>query len=238
LMSQAICRATTTSGHLLKLHTETSLSSEVTIAANPGSVTSYADDGGNSWREIWTNSFDSGVAWTPGELAGFQVGVIEENAKVDGCTQICYKLLMSRTGAVSSPSASPSGSPSPSPSVSPSESPSFSPSASPSGSPSVSPSESPSGSPSASPSPPIADKLARMITEELAFNRAGIIAWGMNFRDFLRDRWLAPGETDNYDVDLTLTYNAGNITQIKILGGDGNGESGLELKVIVYGLAI
>jgi hypothetical protein len=77
-----------------------------------------------------------------------------------------------------------------------------------------------------------------IVTEELALNRTGIIAWGMNVRDFLRDRYLLPGAIENYSIDLTLTYNAGNITQIYVPGGDGNGETGLELKVIVYGLAI
>lgn len=140
----------------------------------------------------------------------------------------------------SSPSASPSGSPSTSPSASPSESPSVSPSGSPSVSPSASPSpsSSPSGSPSSSPSPPVDDKLELIRTEELAFNRTAVIEHGWNAIDFLRDRFLAPGDSDNYDIDLTFTYNAGNINSITVRGGDGDGEEGLELKVNIFGLAI
>jgi hypothetical protein len=255
VMAQAICRGIGSSGRELRLVTQVGSSTETTVGSNPG-VTTYQNNGVNAWREIWTQSFDTGLAWLPGELDGIQIGLSEKRAFADGCTQICYKLLMARAALSSpsaspspsvSPSGSPSGSPSESPSgsPSPSESPSGSPSSSPSPSespswsPSVSPSGSPSESPSASPSPATpADKLNLIVTEELALNRTGIIAWGMNVRDFLRDRYLLPGAIENYSIDLTLTYNAGNITQIYVPGGDGNGETGLELKVIVYGLAI
>ena len=170
-----------------------------------------------------------------GEWANFSSVVEAEAASSPSASPSVSPSTSPSTSPSASPSATPSVSPSPSgssPSASPSSSPSSSPSpsATPSSSPSSSPSATPSTSPSASPSLATDNVCDINVYEEVSFNHSGATYIHMQAIDWLRGRVLSPGEITAYNITLTATWEAGDLSSASF--------DSTQLNVTIFGNAL